>query len=186
MNRPWDPIQMMTKESEATGERRHSNIDDDEEDKFDIDIEEFDIGLCADDDVEPGFLEPLRQADLRSSDAVIGRAPISKNNIIPIAIESECLLATPSNEPSLHQSNETPDHTPITARPNHDCRTILTFIAGAVVGGETRQSNPDNEHSLVTDSLTMPSIASAAATWGKELDEKQSIAFKVLCCLFFL
>ena len=32
----------------------------------------------------------------------------------------------------------------------------------------------------------LPSMVDAASIWGKQLDDKQFIVFKVICCSFFL
>ena len=93
MKRPPDPIQLQTQKPAKTGERAKSNVDDDyNENKYDMDISDFDIGLDMIKEAQEDFLEPLSRSQLRDSDAVIERAIISKENIVDIKPESNNLL----------------------------------------------------------------------------------------------
>ena len=61
------------------------------------------------------------------------------------------------------------------------------MIAGSFVGNHddvheenTAQEDPASHQNK------LPTLSDAASLWGKQLDEKQFIAFKVICCSFFL
>lgn len=63
----------------------------------------------------------------------------------------------------------------------------MTFISGALVRHDDDCNAMDvSNETIPTKNLEIPSIADAAASWGTKLDKKQFIAFKVLCCSFFL
>ena len=66
-------------------------------------------------------------------------------------------------------------------------RTIISMIAGSLVGNDTdvHEDSTNQEDSTVHQNK-LPTLSDAASSWGVELDEKQFIAFKVICCSFFL
>ena len=64
----------------------------------------------------------------------------------------------------------------------YDFCTILTFISGAIVGNSKSEDTMDTKY----DCSELPSMGNYIKPCGTKLDDKQYVAFKVLCCLFFL
>ena len=72
-------------------------------------------------------------------------------------------------------------------RPKKSYHTIISMISGSLVGNH----DAVHEENMTQEDLTshqnkLPTLSDAASLWGKELDEKQFITFKVICCSFFL
>ena len=61
------------------------------------------------------------------------------------------------------------------------------MIAGSLVGNDTDvHEDGMNQGDSTVHQNELPTLSHAALSWGVELDEKQFIAFKVICCSFFL
>ena len=101
MSRPPDPIQLQTTKSKSTGERANTNIDKDYmEDKYDIEISDFDVDLGELKEAEEHFLEAIPCKQLRDSDAMIENATIFKENVVQLTPESDSFLVTTSDTAS--------------------------------------------------------------------------------------
>ena len=181
MSRPPDPLQRQTQTPEATGERAKMNVDDDDDDElaFDMDIAEFDVGLDGVNESEDGVLEPYSREQLRSSDGIIAQAAVSKHSISRFNLNSSSLTAVEPHDVASAKEDRTAEETVKRSHPRKDYKTIIKFIAGVLVGSEDDNEVEESNGSLFKE-------LSSLEEWGKELDPKQFIAFKVLCCSFFL
>ena len=72
--------------------------------------------------------------------------------------------------------------------PKKSYRTIISMIAGSLVGNDNADVHEDhtNQEESPNHQNKLPTLSDAASSWEVELDEKQFIAFKVICCSFFL
>ena len=61
------------------------------------------------------------------------------------------------------------------------------MIVGSFVGNhdDVHKENMTQEDPT-SHQNKLPTLSDAASLWGGKLDEKQCIAFKVICCSFFL
>ena len=79
------------------------------------------------------------------------------------------------------QDNQGPDV------PKKNYNTVISMIAGSLVGSSTDvHEDRRNQAESTVHQDELPTLSDAARSWGVELDEKQFIAFKVICCSFFL
>ena len=71
--------------------------------------------------------------------------------------------------------------------PKKSYRTIISMIAGSLVGNDNADVHEDhmNQEESPNHQNERPTLSDAASSWEVELDEKQFIAFKVICCSFF-
>ena len=188
MRRPPDPIQFQTKKSKSTGERTKTNVDKDyTEDKYDIDISDFDVDLGGLKEAEERFLEAIPREQLRDSDTVIKRATIFKENVVNLSPESDSFLVTASDAATDVEDSSNLQDDQGSNMPKKSYCTIISLIAGSLVGNDTDvHEDGMNQGDSTVHQNELPTLSHAALSWGVELDEKQSIAFKVICCSFFL
>ena len=61
------------------------------------------------------------------------------------------------------------------------------MIAGSLVGNDTdMHEDSTNQDKSKVQQNELPTLSNAGSSWDVKLDEKQFIAFKVICCSFFL
>ena len=154
------------------------------EDDYDVEIDNFDVDLDTLKEAEEHFLEAIPREQLRDSDAVIAKSAISRNNVINLAPESNDFLVNTSATKDDAEDNDVNQDLSVAKK---SYRTIISMIAGSLIGNH----DDDSENHMTQEDPnnlqnTLPSLSDAASSWGSQLDDKQLIAFKVICCSFFL
>ena len=157
------------------------------DDKYDVEISDFDVDLGTLNEAEEHFLEAIPREQLRDSDAVILKATIVKENVVTLAPEPNNFLVTTSDTVNDVEDSSNQQNLQDSDRPKKSYRTIISMIAGSFVGNhdDVHEENMTQEDPT-SHQNKLPTLSDAASLWGKELDEKQFIAFKVICCSFFL
>ncbi|KAL7533610.1 hypothetical protein ACHAXR_006767 [Thalassiosira sp. AJA248-18] len=203
MKRTADPLIAATTKPESTGKRKKANNGESNEDDFDIDIEDFDFDDDGGGDIDTTLFTVYEQKALRSHVALMNQGNVLADKVVntPVAQHetlfqtSDVDLDTTASETStLHQHGST-------GYQGYD--TLLSFIEGSLVGSisdsndenENTNSTEDNAENSNGDNIhnsgqainsTVQTFEQFASTSSTTLDEKQYIAFEVICCTFLL
>jgi len=206
MKRPKSKITYLTETPKSTGQRKKDGVD--KEDEFDIDINEFFDNRSNDEGFQAAELRTLADTDLRSHARIMKRANVGASSAINAHVDNDASILANGNASSNNEtSNSNSEYTQPTN--NHqqpsegtfDIRynDILTFIQGSLL-----VDTSDEDTHMGTDGAG--SVSSAATpvqqqhmkkipklqeiARGKNskynLDDKQYIAYQIVCCTFLL
>jgi len=203
MKRPPDPLVLSTNRPEST--YRRSNKEDEEQ--FDIDINTLDIAGDNVNHCNEEF-QPYQQRQLRSHVPLIQRANVENSSLLePVLTAQSLIYDEDSDDENVKNDHSACGMTTCQDKPQSSAPqnyyTILTFIEGALVGlndSEGQLSFQDNDEGQhpATESINdegkgmqnrqqiIPTLKSVAMSAGKQLDEKQYVAYEVICCTFLL
>ncbi len=177
------PVSLSTEENEKRTEDTNT-----------IDIDSFYPAEDSNDDV----LQPYDQMRLISHESLMDHGHINNTTLVEASMTSESLFDTPmegyAQENSSAQSGQDDSSANIinTMGLHQNYATILTFIEGSLV--QTTESERDvNNHPIDGNyennnqlQNRQPSMQQFANSGGNQLDEKQYIAYEVICCTFLL
>eukprot|EP00986_Skeletonema_menzelii_P013820 scaffold8448_cov188-Skeletonema_menzelii.AAC.1 len=202
MKRPDRKITLFTETPKDTGERAKQGLDIDN--NFDMDIDD----LCdtnEDYTAAVADLRPNADTDLRSHKGLIDRANVSSKNVIRTIIgENASLIASGSKKSSEdkaqasesnHSNNNSQTRHSVTGCTKYD--NLLTFIQGSLLNSKTFSNRDDEDIDVNTDESSIqnqyrdpssqrevPKLHDIAAQYN--LDQKQCIAYQIVCCTFLL
>ena len=212
MKRPKRKITYLTDTPTSTGKRKRENVDKD--DGFDIDISDFFQNM--NDEGLPQALEsrPLADADLRSHAKIMKRTNVRSCSAIKTHVDDNVSVLATAKKPSTSATNS--EHTKNnadTTNNNHQqhqpasynvrirYEDILTFIQGSLLvgsndegtfdihgdgdGGEQESTSLKLKRQCLKKIPTMYEIA-RGKTSKYNLDDKQFIAYQIVCCTFLL
>ena len=208
MKRPNRKITYFTETPKSTGQRKKKGVDKD--DGYDMDIEELFADINMDDE---GFQaaaasepRPLADTDLRSHAGLMKRANIRADNVTKAVVdESASVLAKKTRRRKKTSKSQQGDadegqpsiHTYYTTR----YEDLLTFIQGSLLVSSNNASdgddmdhdddsfphqdlNGDQSESSAPARHRIPTLRDIARKYN--LDDKQYIAFQVVCCTILL
>ena len=215
MKRPEDEIKACTKTPESTGARKKSNTDGDEQD-FDIHINAFDIGDNNGNDLDDNLFKQYDQKQLRTHDALVHRGNILEKILSTPMVDPDSSLfvgmqQTETAGGSAPEDGDPNDGDSGNMHQPRDYATVLTFIEGSLLGGspengdrrdeglnghdsgseEDRSDGVEDPRTLVqathsSGQHNIPTLKQFADSSGKTMDDKQYIAYEVICCTFLL
>ena len=211
--RARDPVVKGTTCNVPNGERKKQGIDGDDEDAFDVDINEFDSHAVegANDTTFQASLfcrtlfnvslsstsiafQSLQPGERRSHDGLIRKGNINTDKYAAPTVEATSSLLPQTGEDSgsgvVAASNEAPagGAAPQATRVNY--ATILTFIRGTLLGADGPDDDNAEDGASVNEGRNADqgplTLRGFVATSGKNFDRKQYAAYKILCCSFLL
>lgn len=193
MKRPPDPLTMCTKQPISTGERKKNKIDND---NFDMDINELDGDFQTGDDTSH---EPLRNDQKRTHNTLMNRANIITSNMIRTKTNGDTLILPDDEdddvEDNIRNANTmntttTTNNGEIHTEQRQQYSTILSFISGAIIGCNNEEHNnhhdENNNQTSNQPRTVIPTMKQLATKSGKQLDNKQYLAYEIICCTFLL
>jgi len=207
MKRPNRKITYFTETPKSTGRRKMEGVD--KEDDYDMDIQELfgnlginDEGLQASEAMQP---KPLADTDLRSHAVLINRANVHASNTIRTDVDSNASLLpkydleSDTTQSKIQHKEKTTDTETMNNEKTALCtyptryEDLLTFIQGSTLVGSNETTrdidvNGDQSNSTVPTRLKIPTLYGIARGKGSKynLDEKQYIAYQIVCCTFLL
>jgi hypothetical protein len=204
MKRPMSKITYLTETPKSTGQRKRERKD--EEDDFDMDISEFFANVNMDDEsLQAPELRTLADTDLRSHARIMKRANVGACSAIKIHVDDNVsILATEKTS----TSNSNSEHTQPTNN-NHQqpsvgsfeiqYNDILTFIQGSLLVATSDASDEDARMEeeepasfggtpMQHKHIKVPRLQEIARGKNSKynLDDKQYIAYQIVCCTFLL
>ena len=206
MKRPNRRITYFTETPKSTGQRKREGVDEDE--GYDIDISEFLHNMNADDEALQAYeLRPLTDTDLRSHARIMKRANVRESSAIKTHFDTNASVLAITEKPTDTSSTNSDhaQHTTDTNKPRQQqpalCtrlqyEDILTFIQGSLLvgsngeGSVNGESNDEEESGSIEQQCfnkipTMYEIAKGKSS-KYNLDDKQYIAYQIVCCTFLL
>ena len=208
MKRPKSKITYLTETPKSTGQRKKDGVD--KEDEFDIDIADFFENKSNDEGFQAAELRALADTDLRSHVRLMKRANVSECSAINSNVDDDASIIATGNSSS---NNETSNSNSEYAQPtnNHQqpsegtfeirYNDILTFIQGSLLVGSNDTSVEDTHMSTDGDESVysaptpvqqhlkkIPKLQEIARGKNSKynLDDKQYIAYQIVCCTFLL
>jgi len=214
MKRPKRKITYFTDTPKSTGKRKREGMDNDEE--YDIDIHDFfdkmnDEGMLH--QMQASEPQPLAQTDLRSHDKIMKRADVREGSAIKTHVDDNVsILATgkvsTSSNNKASTSNSKSKHSQPTSNIDQQFSVgafdlqyndVLTFIQGALLFGSNDASDKDTHMDGEESSSgatpmqqqrlnNVPKLHDVAKGKNSKynLDDKQYIAYQIVCCTFLL
>ena len=211
MQRPKRKITYLTDTPKSTGKRKREDVDKD--DGYDIDIGDF-FNNMNDEGLQQYMSEPqaLADSDLRSHSKIMKRADVRESSAIKTHFDrnTSVLATSKSTEKSSKSSKDA--HNP-QQQPTTSCNSnaplryndILTFIQGSLLVGsnnndegavagdeaggeaddEAESGSPRQRQSCPNKIPTLHEIAKGKSS-KYNLDDKQYIAYQIVCCTFLL
>ena len=212
MKRPKNKITHVTETPKSTGQRKKENID--EEDNYDMDINDLfaDMDMNGESyDSSATEPTPLNDNDLRTHNGLINKANIKEDNIIhTFTKENDVTLLVNSRKEGKSRNKKTSDtetnqqnknKAPCTYTTKYE--DVLTFIQGSMLVGNDDDTDMNDDDGSDTDmhADAETSNSSAPSTQRKiptlygiargkgsryKLDDKQYIAYLIICTTFLL
>jgi len=197
MKRPPDPLILCTETPSCTGERKKTDIDNNE---FDTDISELDRDFYLEGELSH---EPLRNEQRRTHNTLMKRANILPSSMLRTKLNGEILILSEDddeddNANKIANSNVAAGSNIAThcSSEKRQYSTILSFVSGAIIGCNNEENNaaseivPDsigiNNNSLNQLNPRIPTMREIVDKSGKQLDNKQYLAYEIICCTFLL
>jgi hypothetical protein len=197
MKRPKRKITYFTDTPKSTGKRKREGVDKD--DGYDIDISDFfdsmnDEGLQQ---MQAFDSRPLADADLRSHAKIMKRANVRACSALKTHVDDNVSVISTAKKPSTSATQNNTDannlQEPMSCNFNVRYEDVLTFIQGSLLVGNNDAGDGDRDiddgdgeesgcHKKVP---TMYEIARGESS-KYNLDDKQYIAYQIVCCTFLL
>jgi hypothetical protein len=183
MRRPPDPLELCTKTPKSTGERKRSQIDDDDE-QFDVDINAFDAGRGGpEEDNDDTILEPLKNEDLRTHKTLMKHANLPDKGVVTPTPNSATLLVPDDecngvdNRSRRGQRNNSARRTRdgsegsrqqnSTSNNSRRYANLMTFVEGSMIGScQNTTDNTTEESHHDEPSASTPRTSERGASRG--------------------
>jgi hypothetical protein len=180
LKRPLDKISLTTQEKECNGVSKSKRKDEENFDTttYENEIADMfpDFGECGD-----GFSR-LSNSDPRSSGIIRGRADISNHCLVDPPILGDSAFVVPSQgDEEASSEGETNINTSEGTQAATDFFALIQFIRGAVL-----RSDQNEDDVTQSDEIKAFSMSTIAKEFGLTNDEKQMVAFEVICSTFVL
>ena len=158
-----------------------------------MDIDEFDYGIGEGSGVDGTIFSACDNSEMRTHAPMIKKGNIAKRHILGVTVNEDSLFDTGIGNIASNLENE--DYTTNkewehdeNVLPSYD--SILTFIQGSLVGcveGDCTANHVNEVNSSIEPGKKAPTMREfASSSSNTHLDDKQYIAYEVICCSFLL